>query len=58
MISIIEIETQIYQCLNKEKTLGRFIEYGSGNLYRYNDNMEWLTFRTTIQDALIENIEI
>jgi hypothetical protein len=58
IISHIEIEAQINQCLNKQILLGRFIEYGSGNLYQYNGYTEWLTFRTIIQKSAIENIEI
>lgn len=54
----VSVENQIQQYLNNEISLGRVIDYGSGKIYTYNDDMAWLTFRTTIKDAPIQDIEI
>jgi hypothetical protein len=53
----ISVENQIQQCLNKDSLEG-VADYGSGTLYRYDDDIAWLTFRTIIKDAPIQDIEI
>lgn len=56
IISIIEMAIEIKQ-LNKQQSLRSIIE--SGNFYQYSNDMEWLSFRTIIQDNVTENhIEI